>query len=172
MTSPSTDTLSAADLQNTSSSVGAPKGARRATEGAPTLDHPSATNRALPDPDVRAVAPRRRFTAKYKLSILQQADSCTQAGQIGALLRREGLYSSHLTCWRRQREQGLLEAMSAKKRGKKASVKNPLAAQVARLQAEKQQLENQLKQAHLIIEAQKKISEIFGAMQCLKSAVN
>jgi transposase-like protein len=73
----------------------------------------------IPDPEVVPKAKRRKFSAEYKLRILDESDNCTEPGQIGALLRREGLYSSHLSTWRRQREQGLLEALSSKKRGRK-----------------------------------------------------
>ena len=114
------------------------------------------------DPEVLENKPRRKFTAKYKLDILQKADSCTEPGQIGALLRREGLYSSNLTTWRRQRDQGLLDVMSPKKRGRKKQEINPLSQEVARLQKENARLKNKLKQAETIIEVQKKISEILG----------
>ena len=76
---------------------------------------------AVPDPEVRERAARRRFTAEYKLRMLRQADACTGTGELGALLRREGLYSSHLTTWRRQREEGSLAALSPKKRGRPAA---------------------------------------------------
>ena len=114
------------------------------------------------DPEVLENKPRRKFTAKYKLDILRKADSCTEPGQIGALLRREGLYSSNLTTWRRQRDQGLLDVMSPKKRGRKKQEINPLSQEVARLQKENARLKNKLKQAETIIEVQKKISEILG----------
>ena len=88
-----------------------------------------------------------------------------ESGQIGALLRREGLYSSNLTTWRRQRDEGQLQALSPKKRGRKAQQKNPLAERVARLEKENRRLQDQLKQAKTIIEVQKKISEILGIPQ-------
>ncbi len=74
-----------------------------------------------PNPEVVQQARRRRFTAKYKLAVLEQADSC-EPGQLGALLRREGLYSSHLTCWRRRREAGALAGLAARQRGRPAQV--------------------------------------------------
>jgi len=120
-----------------------------------------------PDPEVPEIKPRRNFTAKYKLRILSEADRCSQPGELGTLLRREGLYSSNLTTWRRQREKGLLQAMSPKKRGRKHKEKNPLASRVARLEKENRRLEQKLKQAELIIEAQKKMSEILGIAQNL-----
>lgn len=115
-----------------------------------------------PDPEVLENKPRRKFTAKYKLDMLRKAASCTDPGQIGALLRSEGLYSSNLTTWRRQRELGLMDVMSPKKRGRKKQEVNPLSLEVARLQKENERLKNKLNQAETIIEVQKKISEILG----------
>mgnify|MGYP006292087429 FL=1 len=95
-------------------------------------------------------------------------DQCHEPGQIGALLRREGLYSSHLTNWRKQREQGILEGLSPAKRGRKPKPRNPLDKRMAELERENQRLQNKLKQAQIIIEAQKKISEILGIEQNLQ----
>ncbi len=120
-----------------------------------------------PDPEVPEKKPRRKFTAKYKLRILAEADTCTQLGQLGALLRREGLYSSYLTTWRRQRENGILQVMAPKKRGRKQKEKNPLAKKMAQLEKENQRLQQKLKKAELIIGAQKKMSEILGIAQNL-----
>ena len=117
---------------------------------------------AVPDPEVRERAARRRFTAEYKLQVLRQADQCAGVGEIGALLRREGLYSSHLTTWRRQREQGALVALAPKKRGRPAVPVSPLARRVAELQRDNARLARRLHQAEAIIEAQKKLSEILG----------
>jgi transposase-like protein len=117
---------------------------------------------APPDPEVPARPKRRRYTAEYKREILKQADACIEPGQLGALLRREGLYHSNLITWRRQREEGTLKALSPKKRGRKAHPKNPLAARVAELEREKRKLEKRLKQAETIIEIQKKTSELLG----------
>ncbi len=103
---------------------------------------------------------RRRFDAAYKLRILEEADRCVQPGQLGHLLRREGLYSSHLSSWRQQREQGILSALTSKRRGRKAKPKNPLADELARLERENQRLRNQLRQAELVIDVQKKVSEM------------
>ena len=117
--------------------------------------HPNGAQPATqPDPEVAPRAKRRIYTAAYKLRILQEADRCDQYGQIGALLRREGLYSSHLTTWRRQRTAGQLEALSSKKRGRKAQD-----AEVAALRRENQRLRAQLEQAELIIAAQKKLAQ-------------
>ena len=125
---------------------------------------------SAPDTEVSEIKPRRNFTAKYKLRILSEADRCSQPGELGAMLRREGLYSSNLTTWRRQREKGLLQAMSAKKRGRKHKEKNPLASRVAQLEKENRRLEQKLKQAELIIEAQKKMAEILGIAQNLSES--
>jgi transposase len=118
-----------------------------------------------PDPEVPEKKHRRKFIAKYKLDILDQIDKCTQPGQIGELLRREGLYSSSITTWRRQRDQGLLGALSPQKRGRKTSNKNPLSNEVSRLQRENERLKKKLKQAETIIAVQKKVSEILGISQ-------
>jgi transposase len=118
-----------------------------------------------PDPEVVEKKRRRKFTAKYKLQILEEADSFTQPGQLGALLRREGLYSSNLTCWRRQKEKGILQALRPKKRGRKQLEKNPLTQRVASLEKENRKLKHKLQQAEKIIEVQKKISEILGIPQ-------
>lgn len=115
-----------------------------------------------PDPEVPEKPTRRRFTAEYKLRILRLADACTEPGSIGALLRREGLYSSHLTVWRRQRERGVLDGLQPKKRGRKADERNPLLPEVERLRKENERLAQRLKQAELIIEVQKKVSQMLG----------
>lgn len=113
----------------------------------------------VPDPEVVPRAKRRQFSAKYKLRILTEADQCTQRGAIGALLRREGLYSSHLTTWRKQRDRGQLEGLAPKKRGRKP---DPQAAELARLQRENGQLRRRLEQAELIIDVQKKVAQMLG----------
>ena len=146
------------------------EGARRATGVEPMSGDRKILHRTPPDPEVPEKKRRRKFTAKYKLSILAEADLCAEPGQLGALLRREGLYSSHLTTWRRQREEGLLNALSPKKRGRKKKPKNPLTDQVARLERDNRRLQQKLKQAELIIEAQKKMSEILGISQNLEES--
>jgi hypothetical protein len=120
------------------------------------------TTTVPPDPEVPAQAKRRRYTAGYKLDILKRADACREPGQLGALLRSEGLYHSNMITWRHQREEGTLKALSPKKRGRKAHPRNPLAARVAELEREKRKLEKRLKQAETIIEIQKKTSELLG----------
>ncbi len=145
---------------------GVSEGARRATGDAPgTGDAAKRVEISPPDPEVTETKPRRNFTAKYKLRILEEADACTKPGEIGALLRREGLYSSNLTAWRKQKAAGTLQGLSPQKRGRKKKERNPLAAEVAKLQREKQKLQHKLRQAELIIEAQKKISKILGIPQ-------
>ena len=114
----------------------------------------------IPEPEVDARPKRRNFSASYKLQILQQVDACKESGEIGAILRREGLYSSHLVDWRRQRDQGALLSL-AKKRGRKTT-KAPLSEEVERLRRENARLRERLEQAETIIEVQKKISEILG----------
>lgn len=110
-----------------------------------------------PDPEVVPRAKRRNFSPSYKLGILEEADQCERwSGQLGALLRREGLYSSHLTAWRRQRAAGQLAGLSPKKRGRK---KDEQAAEINALRKENERLRAQLNQAELIIAAQKKLAE-------------
>ena len=145
------------------------QGARRATGESPGSGGTRTASIDVPDPEVTGKKFRRRFTAKYKLSILQEADSCTDPGQLGALLRREGLYSSNLTTWRRQREQGILTGLSPKKRGRKNKPHNPLANQVARLEKENRKLHLKLKQAETIIDVQKKVSQMLGISQDLNN---
>ena len=148
------------DTHKPEARIGVTEGARRATGVTPIGAQLNA-----PDPEVVEKKPRRRFTAGYKLRILEEADACTEPGQIGALLRREGLYSSNLTTWRKQRVEGQLKALRPKKRGRKPQPKNPLAGRVAELQRENQQLKARLKKAETIIEVQKKISELLGIPQ-------
>jgi transposase-like protein len=103
--------------------------------------------------EVVARPARRRFSAEYKLRILQETERCSN-GELGALLRREGLYSSHLTTWRKQRERGALAALAAKKRGPKVDVQ---AEELARLRRENVKLQTKLQRADLIMDAQKKL---------------
>ena len=116
--------------------------------------------RAAPDPEVRAVAKRRQFSAAYKLSVLAQADRANGPGAIGALLRREGLYSSHLSTWRRERDAGALEALS--RRGGRKARSTPEQKRVAVLEAKNARLQRELEQARLIIEVQKKLCTLLG----------
>ena len=111
-----------------------------------------------PEPEVVPRATRRTFSAAYKLRIVEEAEQCVERGQIGALLRREGLYSSQLATWRRKREASGLQAMAPKKRGRKA-VQDAKDVEIAALRQEKERLQQQLVQAELIIGAQKKLAE-------------
>jgi transposase-like protein len=117
--------------------------------------------RKMPDPEVSTKAKRRTFTAAYKQRILEEADRCTEPGELGALLRREGLYSSNLTTWRRQREAGGLAGLAPKKRGRK---KDEEATELAKLRRENERLRKQLDQAELIIAAQKKLAQALEAL--------
>jgi transposase-like protein len=121
----------------------------------------SSTAAVVPNPEVSAIPKRRKFTAQYKLDILKQVDACKdQPGAIGAILRREGLYSSLLTLWRQERDRGALEALE-KKRGRRAT-RSPLWDEVERLRRENAELKRRLEQAETIIDVQKKISSILG----------
>jgi transposase-like protein len=112
------------------------------------------------NPEVVPKAKRRQFTAEYKLRIVREADACTEPGQIGSLLRREGLYSSYLSTWRQQRAEGQLQALSSKKRGRKGQ--DPSVEELAQLQRENERLRIRLEQAEIIIDVQKKLSQLLG----------
>lgn len=114
----------------------------------------------MPNTEVVAKAKRRLFTAEYKLRILRELDGSQGSGETGALLRREGLYSSHLTSWRRQRERGELNGLAPQKRGPKP---DPQAMELARLERENERLRERLRQAELIIDVQKKVAQMLGA---------
>lgn len=114
-----------------------------------------------PNPEVTEKSTRRRFTAAYKSDIVRQALACREFGEIGALLRREGLYSSQLSKWRVQYERGAKSALADDTRGRK-STRNPLEDEMLRLRKQNMRLEHRLKQAEAIIEIQKKVSEILG----------
>jgi transposase-like protein len=120
--------------------------------------------RAVADPEVPEKAVRRRFTAEYKRRILKEVDVCTEPGQLGRLLRREGLYSSNVTTWRRQAERGTLDALSPRKRGPKVQRPDPSVRRIAELEKENQKLKAKLHQAALIIEAQKKMAELLQTL--------
>lgn len=131
------------------------EGARRATGAS----GPGTSRASAPDPEVPAKVERRRFTAEYRLRILKQADACKTPGERGALLRREGLYSSLLTNWRRQREEGALRDLRGHRRGPKPRVVDP---RVQQLEAENRTLQRKLARAETIITLQKKVAEILG----------
>lgn len=113
------------------------------------------------NPEVPEKVTRRRYPGEYKKRILEQYETAPVGGR-GALLRREGLYSSHIDSWRKQREAGVLEALAPKKRGRKARERNPLAHENAELRRKLARMERKLQQAELIIEIQKKVSEVLG----------
>lgn len=123
--------------------------------------------RSEPQPAIRAPSvevplkpERRRFDAAYKRRIIEAAGNCKGKGEIGALIRREGLYSSQLAKWRRQYAAGGIKALADDKRGRKAKEKNPLEAQLRKLQQENRRLQKQLRQAEIIIDIQKKVAAI------------
>src|SRR5881396_2638214 len=121
--------------------------------GSPAIERPVLA--AAPNPEVRARHPRRRFTTAYKLEILRKADACTRHGELGALLRREGLYSSHIVTWRRQRAHGL----TPKTRGPKKTALDP---RVKKLEQENRRLTSRLQRAEAVIAFQKKVAELLG----------
>jgi transposase len=120
------------------------------------------TRPAPPDPEVVAKPKRRRFTAEYRLRIVKEADRCTQPGDVGRLLRREGLYSSHLTKWREAHRNGALHGLRSKKRGVKPKATNPLEPKVRELEAKVARLEKDLHTAHTILDVQKKVAGLLG----------
>jgi len=130
------------------------EGARRASGVSASGGVPGA-----PDPEVAEKPKRRRFSAEYRLRIVREAEACKEPGEIGALLRREGLYSSLLTAWRRQRDAGALEGLRSKKRGPKAKAVDP---RLKHLERENARLKRKLEQAETIIDIQKKVAGILG----------
>ena len=135
-------------------SAAASEGARRAT-GEAAAGGPI----AAPDPEVTERATRRRFTAEYKLRILHEAEACKGNGALGRLLRREGLYSSHLSTWRQRRDAIARVSLAPKKRGRPAKTVDP---RVKQLERENARLTRRLERAEAIIEIQKKASELLG----------
>jgi len=131
----------------------------QATEQEQQKQHSESAAR-IPDPEVVLKAKRRQFSAEYKRRILQEAEACTEPGQIGVLLRREGLYSSYLSEWRRQRAQGERQALSAQQRGRKPADKS--VAELVQLRRENEHLRARLEQAEMIVDVQKKLSQLFG----------
>ena len=112
--------------------------------------------------EVTAKARRRQFTAEYKLKMLAEAEACTKPGEIGALLRREGLYSSHLVEWRRARDSGALAGLAPRKRGPAAKVPHPLERKVAELERDNLRLQRRVERAEGLVALQKKVSELLG----------
>ena len=117
---------------------------------------------AVPPTEVKPKATRRRFTAEYKRRILAEAAACTKPGELGALLRRERLYSSHLSSWCGQQERGELAGLSPRKRGPKAKAQNPLDKRVRELERENVKLRKRAERAEGLVEVQKKLSELWG----------
>lgn len=115
---------------------------------------------SVPDPEVNGRPARRRFSAAYKLKIIEEADRCTNSGEVGALLRREGLYGSHLAAWRKARRTGSLSAL-ARKRGRKAQ-RTVETQEIVRLRRENARLRAKLERAQTIIEVQKKLAAVLG----------
>ena len=114
-----------------------------------------------PDPEVVAKPTRRQFSAEYRLRILEEADRCTEPGEVGRLLRREGLYSSHLSSWRKARRQGALKGLSPNKRGAKPK-HAPRDAQERALETKVARLEKELAKAHTILDVQGKVAGLLG----------
>jgi len=121
----------------------------------------SAALAGVADPELVARAKRRRFTAEYKLRVLREAEACTRPGGVGALLRREGLYASHLSAWRRQRDEGALEALG-RPRGRKAP--HPLEAENDVLRTRAERAEAELEKARRVIEVQGNVSALLGQL--------
>ena len=113
----------------------------------------------MPNTEVVAKARRKRFTAAEKLRILREVEACRGSGEIGALMRREGIYSSYLTTWRKQRELGELDGLAPHKRGPKP---NPEAIELAKLRREHERLQERMRRAELIIDVQKKVARMLG----------
>jgi len=141
--------------QTASAIEAASQGARRATEEAASIAPP-------PNPEVAATAKRRQFSPSQRRRILAAADRCSKNGEVGALLRREGIYSSHLTTWRKQREATERAGLEPKKRGRKADPAIAEARRVAELTRDNARLRHKLEQAHTIIDVQKKLCTLLG----------
>jgi len=122
----------------------------------------AAGGRAAPDPEVVGRAVRRRFTAEYKRRILAEVDAAAGSGAVGRIIRREGLYSSQLTTWRQARRNSERVALEPKKRGPKPTPENPLQAEYTQLKRENVQLHKKLRTAELMIDLQKKVSQLLG----------
>jgi transposase-like protein len=116
----------------------------------------------MPDPEVSALPKRRQFSATYKRRIVRAAEGCTAPGEVGTLLRREGLYSSHLTMWRRELRAAEESALGAKPRGPKPSARKAESRRVEALERDVARLRRKLERAEQIIEAQKKLCEALG----------
>ena len=114
-----------------------------------------------PNPEVLARAKRRTYTGEYKQKVLAEADAARGSGEIGAVLRRHGLYSSHLTKWRQERKSGILEGLAPQKRGPKSKA-NPLTAENQKLRRDNERLADRLRKAEIVIDVQKKVAMLLG----------
>ena len=141
------------ELRKESVFAGETEGARRATGVSP------AGAPGVPDPAVEAKAKRRRFTAEYKVRILREVDRAKAPGEVGAILRRAGLYSSHLSVWRRDRDRAAKVGLAAGKRGPKAKVVDP---KIKQLERENAKLRRRNERVELMLSIQKKASELLG----------
>ena len=155
--------MKAVEKKQVAETAGETEGARRATAvfpgGAPTIEAPGASPT---ETEVVAKAQRRRFTAEYKQRIVREADRCTSAGAVGALLRREGLYSSHLTNWRAARDRGELAGLAPKKRGPKAAPPDPRDKKIAEQERETNKWRKRAERAEALVEVQKKVAALLG----------
>lgn len=133
-----------------------------AVSSPPISSLPGTLPGVIPSPEVVERPRRRRYTAEYKRRILEEVDAAAGYGAIGAILRREGLYASTIASWRRQRERGLNEALQSKKRGPKSTRSHPLQKRLDELERENRRLQKRLKHAEILLDIQKKISEITG----------
>ena len=131
------------------------------SEAARSAAAPGLGGEKRPDPEVRPRAQRRSFSAAYKQKILAQADAATESGAIGALLRREGLYSSHLTHWRQERDAGIKQGLTPRTRGPKPHA-DPSAKEFQQIRLQNERLTEQLRKAEIIIDIQKKMASLLG----------
>jgi len=143
------------ELRRESVFAGETEGARRATGVSP-----AGAPEGVPDPAVEAKPQRRRFTAEYKLRILREVDRAKEPGEVGAILRREGLYSSLLSVWRRDRDRVAKAGLTARKRGPKAKAKDPKV--IKQLEREIAKLRRRNERVELMLSIQKKASELLG----------
>jgi transposase-like protein len=116
----------------------------------------------VPEVEVAEKAARRQFNAEYKRRILKEADACTREGEIGALLRREGLYSSHLSVWRAARERGEIAGLASRKRGPKVAPPDPRDRKIVELERETRRWKSRAERAEALVDLQKKVSQILG----------
>ena len=148
--------------QRSSGELGEPERSGGTPATAAAAAPPPIERTSAPDPEVVPKASRRRFTSEFKLRVLREADACTKSGQVGALLRREGLYSSHITEWNRLRDNGFLAVAGETRRGRKAKPVDPSAKRLAELEREIQRLSEKLRKAEIIIDFQKKVQALLS----------